>query len=110
MSTFLQYVGLNIGMVEFDTEDNIFRTNRTPWEQNLNLSTLEPLSTYGLRWYAPTKLWFKSINDIKSIRINNFPQKYSVKKINSNYFEIKSEYLQTYFDGCDNITIVVKFN
>ncbi len=70
---------------------------------------MKPLGTYGFRYYAPHKMWFKSINEIKSIRLNDFNFNYSVKKISPFHFEIHSEHIQEYFDGTDNIGIIAKF-
>jgi hypothetical protein len=109
MSTFLSYSYLNIDLVEFDTEDNIFRTLKTHWEQNLDLNTWEPLSTYGFRRYSNDRAWFKSINEIKSIRLNKFDFNYKIKKVSPFHFEIKSDHFREYFDGTDNIEIVVKY-
>ena len=109
MSSFINYGFLNITIVEFDTEDNIYRTDKAPWQQNLNLDTMEPLSMYGFRYYAQHKMWFKSTIEIKSIRLNNFNFKYSVKKVSPFHFEIHSKQIKEYFDGTDNISIIAKF-
>jgi hypothetical protein len=106
---FFSYGFLNLMIVEFDTEDNIFRTNKTPWEQNLDLDTYDFISTYGLYRYSTNKIWFKSKNKIRSIRLNNFKYKYKIKKISDYHFEIYCSQLINYFDEHDNIEVIVKF-
>ena len=108
-NNFLNYGFLNLMIVEFDTEDNIFRTNKTPWEQNLNLDDMTPLSTYSLWRYSNNKMWFKSKNKIKVIRLNNFNLKHKIKKVSDYHFEIYCSQLQRYFDEKDNIEVIVKF-
>ena len=108
-NVFLNYGFLNLMIVEFDTEDNIVRTNKIQWRQNLDLNTFQPLFTYGMWRYANDKMWFKSTEKIKSIRLNKFNYKYKVKKVSDYYFEIHCDQFQDYFDGTDNIEIIVKF-
>lgn len=110
-SKFLSFGLLCLVFVEFDTEDNIVRSTEhgaQQWVQNLDLDTWQPLSDYGLRRYSQDKMWFKTSKPVKSIRLNNFPLKYKVKKISATHFEIYCPQLQRYFGGTDNIEVIVK--
>ena len=97
---------VNLQIVEFDTQDNLVKFECTQM-QNLNLDTFEPLQKFGLRRYTDKKMWFKSTEPLKTIRLNNFNKKYKVKKISPYHFEIKCVNLQEYFDGTDNVEVII---
>lgn len=105
---FLSVWALRLAFATFDTQDNLIRTNDVNWTQNLNLETLEPLQDYGLWRFADNKFWVKTKRPAKTIRLNNYPYQYKVKKINNFYFEVKSLRLNEYFDNTDIIEVIIK--
>jgi len=107
--SFLSSRYLNLLIVEFDTEDNMVRTNKTIWEHNIDLDNIPNfLSEYGLWRYENKRMWFKSKSNVSTIRLNNFNLKHKIKKINKRHFEIYCPNLFTWFDQHDNIEIIVK--
>lgn len=99
---------LNLQIVKFDTQDNLVKTCDGQWSQNVNLDTFEPLGPFGLWRFDNHKIWFKSTTPIKTIRLNNFPYQYKVKKVSPYHFIIKSGRMQDYFDNTDIVEIIVK--
>ena len=101
---------LALMIYEFDTQDNLVKgLAYNEWKQNLNLDTFEPLQEVGLRRDGDYTFWVKTDRPAKSIRINNYPYKYKVKKISPNHFAVRSVRLQDYFDNTDNIQIIFKY-
>lgn len=101
---------IKLEMVEFDTQDNLVKLDSV-WKQNLDLNNnFKPLEKFGLRRFSDTEMWFKSEESVSMIRLNNFPYSYKIKKVSNREFIIKSKKLQNYFDGTDNVTIIVKKN
>lgn len=101
-------LSVNYQIVEFDTQDNLVKIGCNQWEQSINLDNLTILQDYGIWRNGNKTIWFKSKIPIKWITINNFPYGYEVKKINSQYFQIKCSQFQKYWDSTDNITIAVR--
>lgn len=109
LKTIFKIGAISLQLVKFDTQDNLVKTcEATDWSQNVNLDTFQPLQTYGLWRYAPTKIWFKSKTPVKAIAINNFPYWYKVKRISLYHYEIECKKMQNYFDQTDVIEIIVK--
>ena len=105
--TFFTLGLLNLSLFKFDTQDNLVKTINVDWTQNLD-ENLNPLTLVGLWRDSSTTFWVKSKKPIKSIRINNFPFKYRVVKVNSQHFVIKCARMQDYWDQTDIIEIIVK--
>lgn len=113
MKTVFLCAFMSVQLVKFDTQDNVHLEafqfpNGNEWQQTLDLDTFEPINNYGLR-REDGKLRFKSKDRVSTIRLNNFPYRYKVKKISPYEFEVRSSQLQKYFDGTDIVHVIVKF-
>ena len=106
--TFFTLGLLNLSVFQFDTQDNLVKTINLDWTQNVDLETFEPQTLAGLWRDSNTTFWVKTKKPIKSIRINNFPFKYRVVKVNPQHFVIKCARMQEYWDQTDIIEIIVK--
>lgn len=108
LKTFLSVWYLSVAVVQFDTQDNLVRTINGNWDTNVNPYTLEPMGEYAL-WRTDNKrFWVKTKKAAKTIRLNNYPYQYKVKKVSPYHFVVTSIRLQDYFDNTDIIEIIVK--
>lgn len=109
--TFLALQFLSLSIYKFDTQDNLVKCLTSDWgqyEQNVNLDTFEPINEIGLWRNGNKTFWVKTKFPAKTIRINNYPHRYKVKKVTDTYFIVRSVDLQKYFDTTDVIEIIVK--
>ena len=109
--TFLALQFLSLAIYRFDTQDNLMkclRADRNFYEQNVNLDTFEPVNEIGFWRDGDKTFWVKTKFPAKTIRINNYPYRYKVKKVSDTYFKVRSVDLQKYFDNTDIIEIIVK--
>ena len=111
------FFGFNIlaaTFIEFDTQDNLYREAfGCQWKRQL--SALEDLSEDYVREYESDRVAYNggdgfrvfSTKKIKTVRLNNFPFSFKVKKISPYECIVISKYFQRYFDNTDNIQVAI---
>ena len=105
--TFLTLGFMSLSILKFDTQDNVVFKD-CEWKQNVDLETFQPIGEIGLWRDSNTTIWIKSKTPLKTVRLNNFPYWYKVKKISSKHFQIKCKKFPEYWNNEDVIQVVVK--
>ena len=113
MKTVFLCAAMSITLVKFDTQDNIhqkaFGVPCNEWTQTLDLDTWKPAVDFGLR-REDVGVRFTSVEPVSTIRLNNFPYHYKVKKISKHEFLIKCGKWDAWFDDTDMLEVIVKYN
>lgn len=99
---------LNLQFVKFDTQDNLFREAFSEWDHQQNPDGSENKFVLNrINYKGKLALQLKSKEKIKRIYLNRFGFAYKVKKISNFEFIITSNKMQKYFDGDDNVEILM---
>ena len=111
------FFGFNIlaaTFIEFDTQDNLYKEAfECVWKHQLD--AIEDPSEDYVREYMAKRIDYKggdalrvfSTKKIKTVRLNNFPFSFKVKKISPYECIVISKYFQRYFDNTDNIQVAI---
>ena len=107
---------MSITLVRFDTQDNIWLQsfqfpNGNEWQHQED-NEGDPINVWSLKRVqinGKQALRFKSSKPVSTIRLNNYPYRYKVKKVSPYEFEVKSNQLQAFFNNTDIVEVIVKF-
>ena len=116
MKTVFLSAFMAVSLVKFDTQDNLFLEsfqfpNGNEW-QHQETPAGEVTGKYNLKRESirgKDGVRFKCTEKVKTVRLNEFPYSYKIKKISPYEFEITSKKMQAYFDDTDIIQVIVKF-